>query len=196
MINTSTSPFGQRHLSKGAVGQFSLFPRLDLHPESNIVDITEQPVVFLGSEFPPGVVARIQVSPDRARWQDWKIEGQFVSLSSEHNLQWVNFSGGYRIRLVDAAGAEYRGTEQPHIQWYAATTTHERDWDLIDKHRIGPQGIQGEKGDQGIPGPQVVSNVLEARVDPITGAHQIQSTINGVMSGWVTLPHLCTAIGE
>lgn len=129
-ITTSTNPRSQQHFEIDRGGGYTLFPR-EIGNVSHVVDITNQPAVFVASGFPATVYIQFQVSADRVTWVDWKIHGKPVLLSLDNPLQWVNIPGHYRLALVSASGA-YTGDEQPAVQWYPATTTHERNWDLVN----------------------------------------------------------------
>lgn len=128
-ISTSNSPGGQGHFEKDADNQHILFPSKTA--TSHIVDITSQPVTFIATGFPAGVFGRLQISTDRVQWSDWRVHGKYVELSAENTMQWINFSGNYRITLVDVNGQPYQGAVQPRIVWYPATTTHEKNWALV-----------------------------------------------------------------
>jgi hypothetical protein len=151
-ITTATNPGSQQHFERDRDGKNVLFPQRAHTGQSHIVDIGAQPVTFMASGFPAGVIAKFQVAADRQTWSDWKIHGKQVLLSAEHTVQWVNFTGQYRLVLVDSAGAAYTNITQPNISWYPATTTHERPWSLVDSSIPGPQGPIGLAGPAGVAG--------------------------------------------
>lgn len=133
MINTSTNPKTQQHFERDRDGQYVLFPRSDGLNASHIVDVTNQPYVFVASGLPLNVAAKFQISSDRVGWTDWKIHGEQVELSEDHPLQWINIAGQVRLALYDRVTCTpYIGVVQPSITCYPSTTTHERSWSLVN----------------------------------------------------------------
>lgn len=132
-ITTNVNPKSQNHQQNNNANGTLIFPRTS-GSVSHVFNTMHQPMTVIGSEFPAGVVARFQVSPDGNSWTDWMIHNKYVQLSQKHPMQWVNFTGHYRLRLVnEASGIEYAGLPSTHptVRTYVSTTTHERDWDLV-----------------------------------------------------------------
>jgi hypothetical protein len=110
-----------------------IFPTRDGGNKSHVITVDAQPIVVRSAEYPGGIAAKFQITPDGGRtWADWKVHGQQVLVSANNPFQWVSFSGQYRFVLIDeATGAEYAGQAQPLITFFASTQTHEHQWPLV-----------------------------------------------------------------
>lgn len=152
-----------------------IFPTRDGGNKSHIITVAEQPIIVRSAEYPSGIAAKFQLTPDSGKtWADWKIHGQQVLVSENNPFQWISFSGQYRLILIDAAtGAEYAGQAQPLVTFFAATNTHEHQWPLV------PQASPA------IVPPTTVATRL---VNNIDGSYSLVVTVNGVSAAPLLLP--------
>jgi hypothetical protein len=185
------------------------FPTRDGGNKSHVITVADQPIVIRSADYPAGIAAKFQITPDGGRlWTDWKVHGQQVLVSENNPFQWISFSGQYRLVLIDeATGAEYAGQAQPLVTFFASTQTHEHEWSLVpvkvDVPVVPPipttvttrlianaggtfslvVGVNGVEAT-----PLLLLTVVQNNIVDVAGVVSLRTTVNGVVSAPAVLP--------